>query len=70
MMNDRLIALPEVKDRLSLSRSAIYRLIESGALPAIKIGGATRFSEAAIADFIASAPVVQRGRPRKIAVAK
>lgn len=43
MTDERLLKLPEVSARLSLSRTAIYRLMARGELHPIHIGGALRF---------------------------
>ena len=48
MKEERLLKLPEVSARLSLSRTAIYRLIEKGDLQPVRIGGALRFPESTI----------------------
>ncbi len=42
-MNDRLLyRVPEVAHHLSLSRSKVYELVRSGALPSVKIDGVRR----------------------------
>lgn len=43
MNDERLLKLPEVSARLSLSRTAIYRLMARGQLQPVRIGGALRF---------------------------
>jgi len=50
--DERLLRLPEVADRLALSRTAIYRLMERGELQPIRIGGALRFPASAIDQLI------------------
>ena len=52
----RLIRLPEVKRRVGLGRSTIYRLMESGAFPkAHKLGlRAIAWSEAEVEGWIAN----------------
>lgn len=52
MTDERLLRLPEVADRLALSRTAIYRLIAQGELQPIRIGGAVRFPTSAIDQLI------------------
>ncbi len=52
MNEERLLKLPEVSARLSLSRTAIYRLMARGEIHPVRIGGALRFSEAAVNRFI------------------
>jgi excisionase family DNA binding protein len=36
----RLLTVPEVADRLRISRQSVYRAISSGRLPAVQLGGA------------------------------
>jgi excisionase family DNA binding protein len=45
---ERLLKLPQVSERLSLSRTAIYRLMAKGDLQPVRIGGALRFPASAI----------------------
>ena len=54
----RLLTIGEVMDRCSISRSTIYRMMESGVLPRpVKIGErAVRWYEFEIDDFVASRP--------------
>lgn len=42
----------EAADLLSISRTAVFNLISSGDLPAIKIGGRRRIPRASIEDYI------------------
>jgi excisionase family DNA binding protein len=35
----RLLTVPEVADRLRISRQSVYRAISSGRLPAVQLGG-------------------------------
>jgi excisionase family DNA binding protein len=53
-----LMTVPEVLQRLHLSRSALYALVRGGALPLVKLGNATRFDPADVEAFIAR----QKGR--------
>lgn len=48
-----LIDVREAARRLGLKRSALYRLIQTGELPSIKVGGARRVLPADIAAFVA-----------------
>ncbi len=52
MNDERLLKLPEVSDRLSLSRTAIYRLMEKGELQPVRIGGALLFPASSIERLI------------------
>jgi len=45
-----------VSARTSLSRSALYRVIKSGELKAVKIGKSTRFTEEDLCAFINNLP--------------
>lgn len=45
--------VPEVAKRLDCSRDAVYGLIASGELRAIRVGRLLRVPESALADFIA-----------------
>ena len=49
---ERLLRLPEVSARLSLSRTAIYRMMDRGELEPVRIGGALRFPASAIDHLI------------------
>lgn len=48
MAEERLLRLRDVSARLSISRTAIYRLMESGELPRVKLGRALRFSSSSV----------------------
>ena len=48
----RLLKIDEVCARTSISRTAIYRLTESGQIKAVKIGRSLRFLESEISRFI------------------
>jgi excisionase family DNA binding protein len=50
-MADGLLTVPEVMDRLDLSRAKVYDLIRSRHLASLKIRGARRIPETALAAF-------------------
>lgn len=50
----KLLTIPQVGERLNLSRSSIYRLMGTGDLIPIKIGKSVRFVEADVNAFILS----------------
>ena len=50
----RLLRIPEVADRLGVSRATVYNLIAAGQLATTAVGSVTRISEAALADYIAA----------------
>ena len=61
----RILRLPDVKQMVGLSRSAIYRRIAQGDFPqAISLGGhkAVGWHEASIQEWIASRPMVGGGQ--------
>jgi excisionase family DNA binding protein len=47
-MTDQLLTVPEVMDRLHLSRAKVYDLIRAQHLASLKIRGARRIPEAAL----------------------
>jgi excisionase family DNA binding protein len=49
---EKLMNAKDVAAVLKLSRSTVYRLVNSGKLPTIRIGGALRFSPSAIEAWI------------------
>jgi excisionase family DNA binding protein len=51
---DRLLKIDEVSERTSLSRSAIYRLINEEKLQSVKINKSLRFKESELNRFINS----------------
>lgn len=62
-----MLKVKSVADRLSLSLSAVYGLIEKGELPHYRIRGAIRVSEEQLKDFLADKEVKQerRDQPRE-----
>ncbi|MDZ7917599.1 MAG: helix-turn-helix domain-containing protein [Rhodococcus sp. (in: high G+C Gram-positive bacteria)] len=48
----RLHAIPAVQDRLSIGRSKVFELIDTGELHSVKVGKRRLVSEAAIAAYI------------------
>ncbi len=51
------LKLPEVARRLDVSEKTARRMVKSGSLPAVFIGGAYRISEEALAEFLENAKV-------------
>lgn len=47
-----LLRIPEAADRLGLGRSTVYELIQSGALPVIRVGRAIRIPARALNDWV------------------
>ena len=50
----QLLSLPMVAERTSLSRSTLYREIDSGRLKVVKIGKSVRVTEQALREYIDS----------------
>lgn len=54
-MNDKyLYRVPEVAEYLSLSRSKVYVLLQTGALPSVRIDGSRRIRGEDVRAFVAS----------------
>ena len=51
-VDDNLLTINEVKDRLRISRRMVYKLIDSKKLKVKKVGRATRFRASEIEKFI------------------
>jgi excisionase family DNA binding protein len=71
---ERLLTVKQVAERLGLSTSSIYRLIDAGELNKVRKGGAARFTDSDVEDLITRVPrrreVVKRepgraARPRR-----
>ncbi len=41
----KLLNVPQVMEKLSMSRSKVYRMVNNGTLPSVIIGGCTRIPE-------------------------
>jgi len=53
---EELLTIREVADKLKISVSSVYRYVETGRFPHIKIGTNIRFSQEHIAAFLAGNP--------------
>lgn len=49
----KLVGVAWVADRLELSRSTIYRMVDAAEIPAIRIGGAVRFDPEQVEAWLA-----------------
>jgi excisionase family DNA binding protein len=49
----RLLTVAEVSELLAVSRGTIYRLMESGQITSIKVGGSRRIEPTAVEQFLA-----------------
>ena len=54
-MAGKMLTASTVAQRLGISRSHVYRSVERGDLPAVRIGGALRFSASAVERLISIA---------------
>jgi excisionase family DNA binding protein len=63
-METNLLRVGEVADRLSLGKSTVYIMIKDGILPVVRIGGAVRVPEAALAAWIRGRTEEPRGEAR------
>jgi excisionase family DNA binding protein len=46
------LTIPQVAERLKVSRNTVYRLISAGQLAAVTVGSVQRVSEAHLQDYI------------------
>lgn len=54
-MQDKLLyRIPEVAEHLSLSRSKVYELVRSGAIPSVRIDGVRRIRGADVIAYVES----------------
>lgn len=51
-MNSLTYTVPEVAQHLRLGRTTVYRLIGTGELPSIKVGGSRRVTASALQVFL------------------
>lgn len=49
---DRLLTIPDLCDMLSVSESTIRRLVNSGSVPFLKVGGGIRFRLADVDEYL------------------
>ena len=49
---DKMLTTKEVMDILKVSRTTLYRLVTSGQIRAVKVGGSVRFKESELSRFI------------------
>ena len=64
-MTDRLFTVQDLCEYLQVSRSTVNRLVSSGEIPVVKIGGSIRFSPAAVERFVRSSETKAAPPPRK-----
>jgi excisionase family DNA binding protein len=49
---ERLLTIPEVADRLAVSRAFVYELVAAGEIPAVSIGRARRVPESELDGYV------------------
>lgn len=52
-MDKLLLTIPEAAAQLSLGRSKFYSLLQSGAIPVVRIGRSVRISSKALEEWVA-----------------
>ena len=62
-MERLLLRIPEVADRLTMSRTKVYELIQSGALPSVRIDRSRRVRVRDLEAFVGSLTVGGRNDP-------
>lgn len=51
-MSSELLTIPQVAERLKVSRNTVYRLISAGELPVVEVGSVSRVSEKALQEYV------------------
>lgn len=51
-VEEKYFTVPEIAERLKVTRQAIYNWIKQGRLRAVKVGSDTRIPESALLDFL------------------
>lgn len=60
-MSLELLKVKEVADKLSLSTASVYRMVHSGRLDAVKLGGSIRIYPESVAEYLKASRVVEMG---------
>jgi excisionase family DNA binding protein len=66
----KLLTIRQVAERLAISRNLCYRLVSTGKLRAYRIGGAIRFSEEQIQEYLDSSVMDVYREPRMVPTVK
>jgi excisionase family DNA binding protein len=61
-MDRKVLTVSQVAEHLQMSKSTIYKYVESGKIPFFKIGNALRFLEREINDYIQKTIYDQRNQ--------
>lgn len=60
----KVLRLPDVLERLNLSKASLYRLIQSGRFPApVKMGGASRWFDTDVDGYLRAVTSARRASP-------
>lgn len=46
------LTIPQVAERLKVSRNTVYRLISAGEIPVVEVGSVSRIAEVDLQDYI------------------
>ena len=60
-MSPELMRVKEVADKLSLSKASVYRMVHSGRLDGVKLGGSIRIYPASVEEYLKASRVVEMG---------
>src|SRR3989442_7172915 len=67
-MSDQMLRVPELAERLDLSPQSVYRLLQSGALPGLRVGGSWRVPASALERWIETQLETRPPAPRGTAL--
>lgn len=62
---DNLLTVPEVAKYLRVNRFTVYRMVERGELPGIRVADMWRFEESDIKKWLQKQKIVSKGKRRK-----
>lgn len=60
-MSTVLLTVPQVADRLNVSRGTVYNLLESGELASLKVRGSRRVLDSSVEQYIAERIITPAG---------
>jgi excisionase family DNA binding protein len=63
LVREGLVRIDEAMEFLSVSRASLYRLIDEGSLPTVKLACSRRIPRRALIDFAATHVVEMQGEP-------
>jgi len=62
----RLLTVREVADRLRVSRATVYRLVQAGALPVLRVSNSIRISATALARGVLPEQLAMRAKAHEL----